>query len=412
MLYIIGFKWWCAKLKIQSSYIFLQNNYKNKPEDIKVEKIENENIAGKIVIKIDKLVSQYITECFPNISMNKEETNRPFKIEYSCVFSYGKYENTVRFVINNVADVTYLDIFVDGKSKAQAINCMESIQDKLLNSGMREYYIDIVSYDSVSEHYCNKIYPKLNELERNLRKLMFNIYIVYFGKEYYANIDEETQRKIKQLIKEDKSTDKRSKIKQDFNAKNNEEVEEVKRLQRFFYSLEYSDIQKLLFTYKWTGFDENEKKKFLSNIDLSQMSDEELRNAFLQFTPKSDWERFFSNKIAMIDIISVIDSIRQYRNNVAHCKFFYKNDYYECKKLINRLNKAIIKAIELTEKNDFTKKNMETISNGLKTALSAFSFNMEAYVQSSSEYAINNISASLGYFASRLGEILKSTNNT
>lgn len=373
----------------------MQNHYRNKTEPAKIEKSENENTSGNIIIKIDKPVSQYITECFSDISVNKEKTNRPFKIEYSCVFLYDKCEYAVSFVINNVADITYLDIFVDGKSKSQTINCMESIQDKLLNSGMREYYIDIVSYDSVSEHYCNKIYPKLNELERNLRKLMFNIYIVYFGKEYYTNIDEETQRKIKQLIKEDKSAEQREKIKKDFHAKNNAEAEEVTRLQQFFYSLEYSDIQKLLFTYKWTEFDESEKKKFLSNTDLSQMSDEELRNAFLQFTPKSDWERFFSNKIDMSDIISVIDNIRRYRNNVAHCKFFNKNDYYESKELITRLNKAIIKAIKLTEKNDFTKKNMETISNGLKATLSAFSLAMESFAKTYQEYAINTISSAL-----------------
>lgn len=54
----------------------------------------------------------------------------------------------------------------------------------LLASGVRDEYVDIISYDAISEFYCNKILPKLNTLERNLRKLLFNIYIVNFGKEF------------------------------------------------------------------------------------------------------------------------------------------------------------------------------------------------------------------------------------
>ena len=41
--------------------------------------------------------------------------------------------------------------------------------------------------------------------------------------------------------------------------------------------------------------DEIKKEKFLDeNKDLSELSDIELRNAFDDFTPKSDWKRFFS----------------------------------------------------------------------------------------------------------------------
>jgi hypothetical protein len=200
--------------------------------------------------------------------------------------------------------------------------------------------------------------PKLNALERNLRKLLFNIYIVNFGKNYYqATINKELQDKIKGVIK----------------AKGNEEKKEIERLQQFFYSFEFNDIQKLLFSPNWTNLDEQEKKDFLDkNEDLSSLSDKELRSAFSKISPKSDWERFFSAKINLSDIEEMIDKIRQHRNNIAHFKFFYKDAYAESNKLINKLNTAIIKATKLTEDKDFVKKNLEHFRKSMSEGFKAF----------------------------------------
>lgn len=99
------------------------------------------------------------------------------------------------------------------------------------------------------------------------------------------------------------------------------------------------------------------------------MSDIELRNAFYDFTPKSDWERFFSKKVDIKDIKDVLEQIRNCRNAVAHFRFFYKEDYEKCNRLIRQLNTAIIEAINITEEKDFTEKNTES----LKIALLSFS---------------------------------------
>lgn len=48
----------------------------------------------------------------------------------------------------------------------------------------------------------------------------------------------------------------------------------------------------------WTSVDETAKTKFLEEqLDLSKLSDEELRKAFSQLTPKSDWEFFLVIKL-------------------------------------------------------------------------------------------------------------------
>lgn len=68
----------------------------------------------------------------------------------------------------------------------------------------------------------------------------------------------------------------------------------------------------------------------------------------------------------------MIEQIRIYRNSVAHFKFFYKAEYDECNKLVNRLNTAIVKAIQITEEKDFVEKNVENLSESLKGVLDIF----------------------------------------
>ena len=297
-------------MKLQSSYIFLEN------PDKKPAKQEKNNDENVIVLDLGKSVYCFIRSAFPDISENKSTNNR-FKKEYRLAFNVGSVECTAIFIINEVKEITFLDIIVDGKSKAQAITGLEYIQELLLNHDMDDYYIPIISYDAISEYYCNKIFGKLNSLERNLRKLLFDIYIANFDVQYYeATITKEHQDEIKKNIK----------------AKGGAKSRKTEQLKTFFYALDYGSLRKILFSPSWTEIDQKEKDKFLSeNTDLSTLSDEELRNKFLKFTPKSDWERFFSEKIKIEKIEELIKDIG--------------------------LNKAVLNAIKITEDKDFTEKN-------------------------------------------------------
>ena len=370
-------------MELQNSYIFLKNPYAPK------EKTNNHSEDGTIVLTVGKNLYSYIKASFPTI-IKVDGYGSFYKRKYASDLQYNNFTCKVEFIITEVVDTKYLDVVVQGNTKAQIVKCLEDIQYTLLTSGVRERYIDIVSYDAVSEYYCNKIYPKLNILERNLRKLLFNIYIVNFGRDYYkATVGEELQGKIKGVINTDSSKGEKDKIKAEYKTSTKKEAEEIERLQRFFYSFEYNDIQKLLFTPSWTTADEAEKTNFLEkHTDLSDLSNEELRDAFSKYVPRSDWERFFSNKIKISDIKDLIEQIRLYRNSVAHFKFFYKAEYDECNKLVNRLNSAIVKAIKITEDKDFLQKNAETLSEALKDVLAGFA----SFTKSIAEMAQKTIS--------------------
>ena len=75
----------------------------------------------------------------------------------------------ISIISKKVIDSYYVNIVVVGKTRVQIIEVLEYVHSTLFAAGIEEDYISIVSYDAISEYYCNILYPKLNRLERNLR---------------------------------------------------------------------------------------------------------------------------------------------------------------------------------------------------------------------------------------------------
>ena len=358
-------------MELQNSYIFLKNPYGQKEDEA--------SSVGSVVrtLVFEENLNSYIKKAFPVAT--SVDTNCYYKHRYMDSVQTGRNVCTVKFHVAEVVDTYYLDVVASGKTRTQVISCLESVQDRLLNSGVRDRYIDIISYDAVSEYYCNKITPYLNTLERNLRKLFFNIYVVNFGREYIRAVGEPTvKEKAKELVGKS-FKEQQEVIRKQYNAPSNAKAKEIEYLRQFFYSMELGDVEAWLFTDTCTEFDRKAREKFLSeHNDLSELSDEELRKAFYDLEPKSDWERFFSKKIELENVKGILKQIRDYRNKVAHYKFFNKEEYQECRKLIASLDAAVLKAIRLTEEKDFAENNADTIKgmmDGIAKSVKAFQEN-------------------------------------
>ena len=323
-------------MKLESHYIFLPKEKSNKKGSYKRE-------DGTIVITLPNSVRDYIVKAFPEISSSIEMS--VYRRVYNAEFCISDIVYKVVLSLYDVGKSTYLDIEVEGKTKVQIIKCLERIEDTLFTSGIEDDYICVISYDAVSEYYCNKIYPKLNTLERKLRRLLYNTYIVNFGPEYYE-----------QTIINDVKDNAKKRIGKKGNKRE-------KRNKEFFEYVDFGDIQRILFTATWNEYDEKQKQKFLdAHPDLSELSDEVLRDKFSEFSPKSDWKRFFAHKIDdTIMVENTINDIREFRNQVAHCKHFSSDDYKECAAAIKKLSRAIDQAIKITEEQDFEKKNREML---------------------------------------------------
>ena len=102
--------------------------------------------------------------------------------------------------------------------------------------------------------------------------------------------------------------------------------------------------------------------------DLTQLTDEELRKQFAEFSPKSDWERFFYGKTndTAEEIKTTLDEIRKFRNKIAHCKLFTFSEYNACNDAILKMSRTIDQAIRITEEKDFYDKNIETLSKSFE----------------------------------------------
>ena len=334
-------------MKLESHYIFLSREKSKKKSSYKKE-------DGTYVIVLPTGVQGYIAKAFPNASPVQDYSI--FKKSYNFELCISEIVYEIAFSQYDVGKDTYLDINVEGKTKAQIIKCLEYIEDILFASGIEEEYLCVISYDAVSEYYCNKIYPKLNKLERKLRRLLYNTYIVNFGLEYY----EQT------IIK-----DIQDKTKVKIGKKGNKQE---KRNKEFFDNVDIGDIHRILFTATWNEYDEKQKQRFLdSHTDLSELSDEELRMKFSEFSPKSDWQRFFDYKIDnTIMVEETIDGIRNYRNQAAHCKRFSSDNYNDCNAAIKKLSRAVDQAIKITEEKDFEKKNREMLQLSIESIKDSF----------------------------------------
>lgn len=331
-------------MEYKNSYIFLKRNKEPK----KITKEDN-----TIVINIPPSFMSLLKDSFNNIKFdykNSDSINSG-----SIVIKVNNKEETIFFKYHSVWGNYYLDIIINSSNRKTVINILNDINTILIakNNVFDKHYISIISYDYISEYYCNKLFPFLNEFERKLRKVLFNVYTLNFNLKYYSaspskELQDNIEKKSKQLNKE-------------LNKLNNDNVSNNDCLTKYgFYSLDYSDIDKLLFTKYVSTKDNDEIQKFLNNNkDLSKLDDKELRKKFELLKPQNDWERFFGNKKIDDNFQQILDDIRGFRNNIAHCKFISKDQYNKCLKLLKQNIKSIDVAISVTEEKDFFNKNLE-----------------------------------------------------
>lgn len=326
---------------------------------IKKEEVPNIRKKENIII-ISSSPMQLIKNNFENFKVEKlPEDEEMSRSNWNGSFEINNYE--VEFNIREYLrqKISYLSIIFDRKN----INEIEKVDSKI-NNIMQKEYIVITSYDSISEYYCNKAYKKLNNFERKLRSLMFYIYTFAYGSEYYNKSF---------------SDEKKGKLNSRQNKLYKTDSEKIEQVKQSLYELEYCDIEELLFTPKWT---DDEREELINKIKTSKMSNQELIKEVKNIRPKSDWERLFLPQIGKINgIEDSIEEVRKIRNQVAHCRFFKKDEYEKISKLLRKLNRQINKALDVVMTKDFQEENLQ--------------------------YAYDNIIDSLNYFQVYINEIKK-----
>lgn len=253
---------------------------------------------------------------------------------------------SVEFVVNTTKGATYFDVSVTASKREVCVSELERLDGILKRKTIiRNKYTVIQTFDSVSEYYCELIYPKLAHFERLLKQLLYDVYIFNFGQTYYLQIKNMSSKK-----------------------------EKGQKLQRLIDNLTFAQYKELLFEPRYLPQIEEKTKNFLAhNQDLTLVDDTRLRELFLDTMPRSDWERFFSKKIQHPALAHDIKMIQNWRNNIAHNKNFSKTDYEKCDQMLDILIGNVSEAIQLTMEKDFTDRNIENLSKCLKRVAEAVS---------------------------------------
>lgn len=363
-----------------------------KMEYILIKKDKTRKIKDKDenVIVIPSSPLMIIKKSFDNVKVNKinSEDEEILRSNWDGTFLVNDAEITFSIKEYSKHKLSYLSVY----TKVNSISNIESIDEKI-NKLMKNDYIVITSYDCISEFYCNKIYKKLNNFERKLKELIFDIYTFSYGMNYYdRNFSDELKQKVKQMRDKSISIDEKN----------------IEQLKQSLYELDYNDIMKLLFTPKWLSDDEKDKFNLIEKIDNDNVSLEELKEYIENIRPKSDWDRLFLPQIGEIsNIEESIDDLRKLRNRVAHCKFFRKEHYEECLELLKILNKHINKALKIVMNIDFQKLNAQYASDELHKALGTLQESLLAMSKSISNMMLESFKQMTSNITSPITDMLK-----
>ncbi len=381
-------------MKYVNSYIFLKKE-KRKEKNKELEK----NEKGEYILRLEETFYDLLKKIFDvkekNIEKKKidEETDDSIKnIEEDArqffyntwigdfIVKKGSKEKKITYKIIEANSTYYLDISCEFSNINDSIPFLEELNETLYynkNSEFSKKYIPIISYDTVSEYYCNQVYPLLNKFERKFRKLLFLIYTSQFQKLYFEKtISQRVKERVNRIIKNEN---------------------EVYKIQNYFYSLEFGTLQDLLFEKNWTELEEKEIEKLLDK-KISELPEKELKNNISNIRPKNDWERFFGNKGFEEDLQNTMKEIAKLRNSVAHNKLFTKKNYQDLKQMLEKNIKTIDYAIEITETEDFLKINIEKFNESIKNMAKSISKIVNDYKNSflGISDTINDLCSSIG----------------
>lgn len=243
------------------------------------------------------------------------------KVSYSL-----EYEG----VENSKEDLFHLTIESSEEDKVIALETVDSLLRRM-NENYKIFNINTI-VDEVSIYYAIKLYPKIAEVENILRKLIYLFMFRNVGSKWmHKNVPQEMKDAVLKTLEKNNMGE----VHEDYLY-----YADFIVLGYFFfakYSLN-SDYQRLIVELKK---DENQSKVKI----------EELLEIY---ESKSNWERYFSDKIQVENLSEKWKELYGYRNQVAHSKRISKREYDRAYGLVEELKTAFENCIEHMDEVEMT----------------------------------------------------------
>lgn len=272
-------------------------------------------------------IKNLIKKEFPDLD-SSNITVQPSRKVFNLEYSIGTEKTTES---DNKDIVYHITVSSDHPEKSRQAELLEFFHKKyeVVFSQRKEYHL-IVAYDGVSEYYCNKVYPKFQHFERQLRHLVFKIVTKAFGSSWAKKTIEKEMKK---------------RLKNNVNPKDGSSKDDV-LIEQALYEMTLGQLIDYLFYGE-------ERKAFFEELDdkyphkcLKSMSKEEIIEVIEQARRKSIWNNFLAKEIKIESPVTKLKYIKQKRNHVAHCKFFYIDDYKIASEYLDEYSPEIDQAIE------------------------------------------------------------------
>ena len=233
---------------------------------------------------------------------------------------FGTYEHSYQIEVGLESDNYEINIEDDYLEKLKI-----SVKDYIKNrfSCKKIYWL----FDSESENFASKLYPKIFKVENLIREIIVTVLSKKFGTYWWELMDEKIKAKYKNRI-----------------GKYKEMVEHFKDIDGNLLSIDTGDLIKILeMQIKiWEDTEENreELRKLLEkpNLKIKKLADK-IKDQ--QITKHDYWNDIFVN-ILQEGVIEKIKDFENYRNHIAHNKYIDKETYKKILKLVTDVEKKLI----------------------------------------------------------------------
>ena len=224
-----------------------------------------------------------------------------------------------QYVENSKEDVFHMVLESTAETDEDKVAVLETIDDVLrrINDTVPMFSINTI-YDEVSMYYAKKLYPQMNNVENLLRKIIYLFMLKNLGSKWISkNVPEEMKQSIGKTLKKN-------------------EIKDI--TEDYIYYAEF-DVLGWFFFAKYK-LDTNYQRLFTELRKKENQNEEKIEKLIGNFEAKSNWDRYFSEKIEVKDLSRKWGKLYKYRNQVAHAKRISKKEYIAAEELINELTQG------------------------------------------------------------------------
>ena len=287
----------------------------------------------------------------------------------------------IEVITKSKSETVFYFVLTTSSNDEKAAALLEKF-DTLLHRICDKYFtIMNTTWDGASIYYAKKLYPLFIEVENLLRKIIYRFMIKVAGSNWFDSAVPVDVKKAVVEIQEKAKPDQ-------------------KDANQLFYA-NFNQLGKFLFDkYTLTPYTQEfvQKLKKLIPEDDKSIDKEKVKMLLESYEAKSNWERYFSDKIQVDGLNEKWDELYSYRNQVAHTRRIKKNDYMAAKKILDELLPAFNSCLESIDNVNLTEEQSEAAQEFAKETVSRNGLNnlpglisgLETFADIVSKFSLDN----------------------